>query len=97
MNDGYVRIEDRETDRIAKQLSKAIARSDEYTAYRSALEELQLKPELYEQVNSLRRQNFLSQNGEDGIMPYEEYQKLSVMSRNLRVNPLVSRFLDAEV
>ncbi len=97
MNDGYIQIEERETDKIARMLSQAIIRSEEYIAYRETLEELKKQPELYEQVNSLRRQNFMLQNGSDGRMSYEEYRTLSDTSKSFRANPLVNRFLDAEV
>lgn len=97
MNDGYIQIEERETDKIARMLSQAIIRSEEYIAYREVLEELKKQPELYEQVNSLRRQNFMLQNGSDGRMSYEEYRTLSDTSKSFRANPLVNRFLDSEV
>ena len=37
MDDGFVQIKDRETDIIARQLSQAIVRSNEYRDYREAL------------------------------------------------------------
>ena len=97
MNDGYVQIEERETDRIAGMLAQAITQSDEYITYQNILKEIKEQPELYEQVNSLRRVNFMMQNGGDGHMSREDYQSLSELSKNLRKDPLVNRFLDAEV
>ena len=64
MDDGFVQIKDRETDIIARQLSQAIVRSDEYRDYREALAALKEQPDLYAQVNELRRQNFARQNGQ---------------------------------
>ena len=97
MEEGFVRIKDRETDIIARQLSQAIVNSEEYKNYREALAVLREQPELYAQVNSLRMQNFARQNGVEGTMSYEEYRNLSELSKNLRSNPVASRFLDSEV
>ena len=94
MDDGFVQIKDRETDIIARQLSQAIVRSDEYRDYREALAALKEQPDLYAQVNELRRQNFARQNGMEGTMSYEEYSNLSALSK---ANPVASRFLDSEV
>ena len=91
MDDGFVQIKDRETDVIARQLSQAIVRSDEYRDYREALAALKEQPDLYAQVNELRRQNFARQNG------MEEYSNLSALSKNLHANPVASRFLNSEV
>lgn len=89
--------EERETVRIAKELSKAISDSEEYTKYRECLEEIKKDSELYNRVNHLRRTNFEIQNGADGRLSYEEYTALSEESVSLRQNEVVSRFLDAEV
>ena len=97
MDDGFVQIKDRETDIIARQLSQAIVRSNEYRDYREALAALKEQPDLYAQVNELRRQNFARQNGMEGTMSYEEYSNLSVLSKNLHTNPVASRFLNSEV
>ena len=93
MDDGFVQIKDRETDIIARQLSQAIVRSNEYRDYREALAALKEQPDL----NELRRQNFARQNGMEGTMSYEEYSNLSALSKNLHANPVASRFLDSEV
>ncbi|MCM1309056.1 MAG: YlbF family regulator [Butyrivibrio sp.] len=87
----------RETDSLAKQLSVAIRQSGEYTLYRQKLEELREQPELYGQVNNLRRNNFQRQNSGGGRMTYDEYSAFAAESRRLRANPLVNEFLDAEV
>lgn len=97
MDDGFVQIKDRETDIIARQLSQAIVRSNEYRDYREALAALKEQPDLYAQVNELRRQNFARQNGMEGTMSYEEYSNLSALSKNLHTNPVASRFLNSEV
>lgn len=97
MNEGSEHFGIKETDRLAGQLSEAISRSDEYILYRQKLEELLQQPELYTQVNSLRKNNFQRQNGGGGRMTNEEYSSIVAESRRLRANPLVNEFLDAEV
>ncbi len=87
----------KETEILAKQLSAAISQSREYTVYRQKLEELQAQPELYGQVNNLRRNNFQRQNSGSGRMTHDEYSAFAAESRRLRDNPLVNEFLDAEV
>ena len=91
-------IEDtRETNQLAKRLSEAIVRSDEYIRYRKYLEELQKDPELYAEVNNLRKKNFVMQNGGEQRMTYEEYSGIYAESKRLRQNTLVNAFLNAEV
>lgn len=91
-------IEDtRETNQLAKRLSEAIVRSDEYISYRKYLEELQKDPELYAEVNNLRKKNFVMQNGGEQRMTYEEYTGIYAESKRLRQNTLVNAFLNAEV
>lgn len=97
MNEGLEYAGVKETEKLARQLSEAIRQSSEYTVYRQKLEELQLQPELYGQVNNLRRNNFQRQNSGGGRMTYDEYSAISAESRRLRGNPLVDEFLDAEV
>lgn len=86
-----------ETERITGQLCDAIRRSDEYKHYHECLEKIRKNEELYGQVNTLRKNNFMVQNGINGRMSYEEYHNIYNSSRNLRLNPLVNEFLDSEV
>ena len=92
-----VHEEERETVRIAKELSKAVLESDEYRKYRECLEEIRKDSGLYDKVNHLRRSNFEMQNGEGGRLSYEEYSALAEESITLRQSTVVSEFLDAEV
>lgn len=97
MDDEIVLNEDRETDRIARQLSKAIVDSEEYCRYRQYLDQLRKDSELYAQVNELRRRNFALQNNGPGKISYEEFASISAESKRLRDNPVVLEFLNAEV
>lgn len=97
MNEGAESAGIKATDSLARQLSAAVSRSEEYLLYRQKLKELQAQPELYAQVNSLRKNNFQRQNGGGGRMTYDEYSAFVAESKRLRSNPLVNEFLDAEV
>ena len=97
MDEGFELFGDRETDRLAKQLSEEIKKSREYVYYTKCLSELQQEPELYAEVNELRRVNFELQNSNSNNMSYEQYAQLSARMTNLRKNPLVSRFLNSEI
>ena len=97
MDEGFELFGDRETDRLAKLLSDEIKKSREYVYYTKCLAELQQEPELYAEVNELRRFNFELQNSNSNNMSYEQYAQISARITNLRKNPLVSRFLNSEI
>lgn len=97
MDEGFELFGDRETDRLAKLLSDEIKKSREYVYYTKCLSELQQEPELYAEVNELRRFNFELQNSNSNNMSYEQYAQISARITNLRKNPLVSRFLNSEI
>lgn len=88
--------ENRETLMLARQLSDAIKNSGEYFRYSDCLARIKEQPELYNQVNELRRRHFEMQNGvNDNISP-EDFMMLNTLSLNLRRNNIVNEFLDAE-
>lgn len=89
--------DNKETDRLTKQLCEAIRNSEEFKHYHDCLERIKQNEELYNQVNILRRNNFMVQNGMNGKMSYEEYHNIYNFSRNARLNTLVNEFLDSEV
>lgn len=97
MEDEFFLQEDRDTSRIARMLSKAIEDSVEYRKYRQYLDIVKRDPELYEQVNELRRRNFSLQNNGVGRISYEEFTNISAESKRLRDFPTVNEFLNAEI
>ena len=62
--------ENKETDRLTRQLCEAIRNSDEFKRYHDCLDRIKQDEELYNQVNVLRRNNFMVQNGLNGKMSY---------------------------
>ena len=97
MEEGFELFGDRETDRLSKLLSEEIKKSREYVYYTKCLAELKKEPELYAEVNEVRRMNFELQNSSSNNMSYEQYAQISARMTNLRKNPLVSRFLNSEI
>ena len=97
MDEGLEFFENRETDRLAKMLSEEIKKSKEYEYYTKCLASLKEEPELFAEVNEVRRMNFELQNSNSNNMSYEQYAQLSARMTNLRKNPLVSRFFNSEI
>lgn len=97
MDEEFELFEDKEAYRYAKQLSELIKNSDEYIYYRKCLEELKKEPELYCQVNELRRLNYEFQNCNRYRMSYEQYAEIHSRMTNLRKTPIVSKFFNSEI
>lgn len=98
MNNEEMLIEENsEVEVLTDSLCTAIQNSEEYKNYKKCLEEIKMDEELYRQVNSLRRNNFFSQNGNNGRMSYDEYHNIYNATRVLRQNDIVDRFLDSEL
>lgn len=89
--------ENREANRLAALLSEELKNSKEYRYYQDCLQELKKDPMLYQAVCDLRRENFQLQNTEGNCINYEQYAMMSAKNTNLRKNPVVSRFLNAEI
>ncbi len=86
-----------DTERIASELSRALAESDEYKAYRTALAQLKKYPELYATVNEFRKRNFAAQNANMDRITHDVYNSFAAEARKLREDPLINEFLDAEL
>ncbi len=89
--------ENKEANKLAALLSEEIKKSKEYTYYKVCLEELRKDTMLYQAVCDLRRENFQLQNTDANCVNYEQYAMVSAKNTNLRKNPVVSRFLNAEI
>lgn len=103
-NGGFVMLdievlveENSEVELMTNKLCEAIKNSNEYKMYQSKLEIIKQDEELYRQVNNMRRNNFFSQNGNNGRMSYDEYHNIYNATRMMRQNTIVDEFLDAEL
>ena len=83
--------------KLANQLSDEIKNSKEYLYYTECLTELKKDPMLYQAVCDLRRENFQMQNSDSNCINYEQYNMVSAKNTNLRKNPVVSKFINAEI
>ena len=89
--------ENKVTNQLSAQLSEEIKKSKEYLYQTQCLAELKKDPMLYQAVCELRRENFQLQNSESNCINYEQYAMVSAKNTNLRKNPVVSRFINAEI
>ena len=90
-------FEDTAAYKLAAELSKELKNSKEYIYYTECLEELKKDSMLYQAVCDLRRENFQLQNSDSTCINYEQYAMVSAKNTNLRKNPVVSRFINAEI
>ncbi|MDD3368015.1 MAG: YlbF family regulator [Lachnospiraceae bacterium] len=85
-----------ELENKIKELIAAIRKTEEYREYTLQKNKLMAQPEIYDQVNDFRRENFELQSmvAEDELL--EKQEDLSDRYENLLDIPMVSDFLDAE-
>lgn len=82
-------------DRAVENLIGAIKDSEAYGKYMSALEAVKQQPELKQQIDEFRRENYVMQN--TGDMAFERIEQFEQAYSDFRENPLVSDFLAAEL
>ena len=78
-------------------LLAAIQNSEEYQEFVKYKVELEQDPELLERVNAFRGNNFRLQNEANRDELFRGTEQLNRESRELRSDPLVNAFLDAEL
>lgn len=84
-------------NRNIHMLIQAIKKSTVYKEYRIQEEILKQNPELAERVRQFRAANFHLQNEEDRSRMFQLAENLSRESAELRHNPQVNAYLDAEL
>lgn len=87
----------RKVDIKAKELSEAIAESDEYREFVYYLEEIKKQPELYGRVCEFRKHNFELQNADISDNMYDEVMRFQIENAAIRKDDLVNNFLKAEL
>lgn len=92
-----INMTDKRMNEAAATFVGNVKQSAEYLAYAAQLEEIKKQPELFEEVNAFRLKNFQIQNAYDGDELLERMDELDRESEWLRGNPLVGRFLEAEI
>ena len=87
-------------DEISMEIEKlldAVYRSDEYQEYQKQAAQLEADPELKARVMRFRGDNFRLQNKDDRDTLLRDAEQLSRESAELRQNPEVNAYLDAEL
>ena len=84
-------------NRNIHMLLQSIKKSSVYKEYRLQEQILKKNPELAERVRQFRSENFRLQNEEDRGQMFQLAEKLSRESAELRRNPQVNAYLDAEL
>lgn len=90
-------MENNDVIRQSRILAATILESDEYKSYKSYHDELIKNPQLYADVNEMRRFNMELQNAEGVPNMYDEVAKFFDRYSNVRTNTTASRFLRAEM
>lgn len=90
-------MENSDVIRQSKILAAAIKESEEYKNYKSCYNELIKNPQLYADVNEMRRFNMEIQNAEGVPNMYDEVAKIFDRYAYVRSNVTASRFLRAEM
>lgn len=78
-------------------LLAAVQNSEEYQEFEKYRDLLKENPELMDRVNAFRGNNFRLQNEANRDELFRETEQLNRESRELRRDPLVIAFLDAEL
>lgn len=82
-------------DQAVENLIGAIKGSEAYGKYMLALAAVKQQPELKQQIDEFRRENYVMQN--TGDMAFERIEQFEQAYSDFRENPLVSDFLAAEL
>jgi len=84
-------------EELKKELADAIIASDEYREYKALADYINRYPDLKRQVNELRRENFYCQVSDDVEDPIGATEKLDERFADIRRQPMVNRYLLAEM
>lgn len=88
-------MEKRITD-FVDQFVENIKKTEEYESYNAQVLAIQKFPELMEQINSYRKENFEIQNRYEGDELYDKMDEFSNKYESFLENPRVNDFLQSE-
>lgn len=80
-----------------KLLAETICDTEIYRSYRVQVEKLKNYPELFEEINRFRMENFELQNSPETEDFFEKVEAFGKKYEHFRENPMVSDFLQAEL
>ncbi len=73
-----------------------IRSTDTYHQYDMQVRKIQMYPELMEQINKYRQENFVMQNSFEGDELFDKIEEFNLRYESFLENPLVNDFLSAE-
>lgn len=88
---------EKQLDKASREYVRAIKSTAVYKNYRTQLERIKQKPELYAQVNEFRRRNYEIQNSSQADDLFDKIDAFEKEYEKFRENPLVDEFLRAEL
>lgn len=87
----------KDVDAAVNELLEAVKDSLEYIEYRYQRAKIKMQPELQEQIDRYREENFLLQNDTSGEELLQKLEQFEERYQDFRENPLVNDFLEAEL
>lgn len=79
-----------------EHLMETIRASEEYIRYQKIKERVHKLPELEQEINQFRRENYFLQNSQGTVDLYEETDRMEQEYKEFRKNPIVAEYLEAE-
>lgn len=79
-----------------KNLIEVVKDSEEYIRYQKIKERVNKLPELEQEINQFRRENYFLQNSQGTVDLYEETDRMEQEYSEFRKNPIVAEYLEAE-
>lgn len=86
-----------DVEKAIENLLDAIRQTKEYTEYRCQLDKINMQPELHQQIDDFRRENYQLQNCTPQEEMLQRIEQFEEKYRVFRENPLVNDFLAAEI
>lgn len=84
-------------EELKNELAVAVRESDEYKEYKELADYISRYPDLKRQVDELRRENFYYQVSDDIEDPIGATAQLDERFADIRRQPMVNRYLSAEM
>lgn len=87
----------KDVDTAINELLEAVRNTEEYKEYRLQRDKIKLQPQLQEQIDAYREENFTLQNDTPGEEMFQKLEQFEEKYGEFRENPFVNDFLEAEL
>lgn len=78
------------------KLISAVKQTDVYATYSFQVKKIQRYPDLMEQINAYREENFILQNNFEGDELYDKMEEFNAKYEQFLENPVANDYLSAE-